>query len=78
MAKKHLGIKEVFLTTAYQTDRKTSELVRIEVARTLSTKIDMKEKVDPSLIGGFVIRVDDRLFDASVREKLRKIRKEMT
>ena len=78
MSKKHLGTKEVILTTAYTTDRKTSELIRNEVARTLNTNIDMKEKVDPSIIGGFVIRVEDRLFDASVREKLRKIKRELT
>jgi F-type H+-transporting ATPase subunit delta len=78
MSKKHLGIAEVSLTTAYKTDRKTSESIRKEVARTLDTNIDMKEKVDPSIIGGFIIRVEDRLFDASVREKLRRIKKEMT
>ncbi|MFO7574837.1 MAG: ATP synthase F1 subunit delta [Bacteroidales bacterium] len=77
MSKKHLGIAEVTLTTAYTTDRKTSESIRKEVARTLDTNIDMKEKVDSSIIGGFVIRVEDRLFDASVREKLRRIKKEM-
>ena len=39
-------------------------------------EIELITKVDPSLIGGFVIEVGDRLYDASVAHKLGKLRKE--
>lgn len=36
--------------------------------------IQLKETVDPSLIGGFVLRVGDKQIDSSVKNSLRKLR----
>ncbi|MFD2246921.1 ATP synthase F1 subunit delta [Pontibacter ruber] len=36
--------------------------------------IQLEESVDPSLIGGFVLRVGDKQFDSSVRNNLRKLK----
>lgn len=36
--------------------------------------IQLKESVDPSLIGGFVLRVGDKQIDSSVKNSLRKLR----
>jgi F0F1-type ATP synthase delta subunit len=33
--------------------------------------------VDTDIIGGFVLKIEDNLIDASVRTKLRKIEKEL-
>jgi len=41
------------------------------------TKISLNDSVDPDIIGGFVLRVGDNYVDASIRNKLRKIRKEL-
>ena len=38
---------------------------------------DMQMKVDPTLIGGTIIRVDDRLIDASVRGRLERMKQMM-
>ncbi|MDX5419468.1 MAG: ATP synthase F1 subunit delta [Hymenobacteraceae bacterium] len=37
-------------------------------------QIQLKESVDPSLIGGFVLKVGDRQIDSSVKNSLRKLR----
>lgn len=39
-------------------------------------KLDFNTKVDPSIIGGFMIEVGDKLYDDSVKHKLDKLRKE--
>ena len=39
-------------------------------------EVEVITKVDPALIGGFVIEVGDRLYDASVAHKLGKLKKE--
>lgn len=39
-------------------------------------KLDLISKVDPNIIGGFVIEVGDKLYDASVAHKLDQVRKE--
>lgn len=41
-------------------------------------KLEITEKVDPSLIGGFIIEVGDRLYNASISHKLDEIRKEFS
>jgi F-type H+-transporting ATPase subunit delta len=39
-------------------------------------RIELKEKVDPSIIGGLVMQVDDKLFDASIKHDLQFIKKQ--
>jgi F-type H+-transporting ATPase subunit delta len=39
-------------------------------------KLDIRTKVNPDIIGGFVIEVEDRLYDASVAHKLDQLKKE--
>ena len=41
-------------------------------------EVEVITKVDPALIGGFVIEVGDKLYDASVAHKLGKLRKEFS
>lgn len=41
-------------------------------------EVQIETKVDPSLIGGFVIEIGDKLYDASVATRLKKLRKEFT
>jgi F-type H+-transporting ATPase subunit delta len=41
-------------------------------------KVEVSEKVDPSIIGGFVIEVGDKLYDASVAHKLAELKKEFS
>jgi len=38
-------------------------------------QIDLKTKVDPALIGGFVLQFEDKLYDTSVARKLDKLKK---
>lgn len=40
--------------------------------------VDLEIKVDPSILGGFVIEIGDNLYDASAKHKLEKLRKEFT
>ncbi len=40
----------------------------------LGRTVVLKEKLDPELLGGLLVRVGDRLFDGTVRTRLRKLR----
>lgn len=39
-------------------------------------KLDIIMNVDPSIIGGFIIEVGDKLYDASITHKLEQVKKE--
>jgi F-type H+-transporting ATPase subunit delta len=38
--------------------------------------IELKDKVDPAILGGLVVQVDDQLFDASIRHDLQFIKRQ--
>ena len=39
---------------------------------------DVDYRVDPSLLGGLVVRIEDRVLDSSLRTQLDKLSKELT
>jgi len=78
VAMKHNGVTECYLTTAVKVDTRIKNQVSGLIASTFNTKVELKELVDSEIIGGFILRVEDNFIDASIRNKLRKIRKELT
>jgi len=74
---KYHGVTETYLTTAVGVDSEVKKEISDLVAEIFSTKVDLRENIDPDIIGGFILRVDDKYIDASVRNKLRKISKEL-
>jgi F-type H+-transporting ATPase subunit delta len=43
-----------------------------------SAQIEITERVDPSLIGGFVVRVGDQQLDASIAQKIKQLKREFS
>jgi F-type H+-transporting ATPase subunit delta len=76
--KKHNGVTESVLTTAVKVDPGIKKQVSDLIANLFKTKVDLKDNIDESIIGGFVLKVEDNYIDASVKNKLRKIRKELS
>jgi F-type H+-transporting ATPase subunit delta len=74
---KYHSVTETYLTTAIGVDSTVRKEIADLVAEVFSTKVDLKENIDPNIIGGFILRVDDNYIDASIRNKLRKISKEL-
>jgi F-type H+-transporting ATPase subunit delta len=68
---------EVTLTSAVELDQSVVDEVGKEVERQTDRTIDMQAEVDPEILGGIVLRVGNRVLDASVRSKLEKLRKEV-
>ena len=73
------GIKLVELTTAVEVSNEIQEKISSILKETELLKgnsIELKTKVDPSIIGGLVVQVEDKLFDASIRHDLQVIKKQ--
>ena len=75
--KKFKGITESVLTTAVKVDDKVKKQMIDLISDGFKTKVELKEIIDPEIVGGFILQVDDNLIDASIRNKLRKIKKEL-
>lgn len=76
--KKIEHVSTVKLTTAKKLDESAVAKIKAQLEASVATddNIDMETRVDPEIIGGFVIEFDDRLYDASVAHKLEQLRKE--
>jgi F-type H+-transporting ATPase subunit delta len=74
---KYKGITESVLTTAVKVDAKVKKQMTELISEVYSTKVELVEKIDQEIIGGFILRIDDNYIDASIRNKLRKIKKEL-
>ena len=60
----------VELTTAVEIDEKTADKVAKQLADATGLTVTMQRTVDPDILGGVVLRVRDRLIDASLRRRL--------
>lgn len=74
---KYKGITESVLTTAIKVDPGVKKQITDLISKVFSTQVELQEIVDPSIIGGFILRVDDNYIDASIQNKLRKIKNEL-
>ena len=56
------------------------QIVELEqiIGSKLDKNIDMKINVDPNILGGMILRVDNSIIDGSVKTQLNKIRKNFT
>lgn len=75
-ALKQIDLAEVI--TAIPLDENTKREVLNSVAKITGKQIILTEKVDPSLIGGYLLRVKDLQIDNSVKNKLNKLKIQFT
>jgi F-type H+-transporting ATPase subunit delta len=75
---KYKGITQTSLTTAMPVDDNTRKKISDFVSKVFKTKVELIENVDNEIIGGFILKINDNFIDASVRNKLRKIKKELS
>ena len=71
------GIVQASIGTASRLNEKARNEIIEMVKTAFNAEIELKEEVNKDLIGGFVLRVEDKLLDASVKGKLNKIKKEL-
>lgn len=68
-------IRTVRLTTAHPVNDHVKELIRAKVAANMpDSVIELKADVNEALIGGFVLEMDDKIVDASIRRDLNDIK----
>jgi len=68
------GIYTVKLTTATAVSDDLKNSIINQVKNTSHMKnIELEEKIDPSIIGGFVLQAGDKLIDASISYDLQTI-----
>ena len=72
-----MGIQEATITTAIPLSEEHKKEINALIHSKFNLKVELSEKVDPSIIGGFVLRIDDQQINASIQSKLNKIKREL-
>jgi F-type H+-transporting ATPase subunit delta len=58
-------------------DDKLREEIKKLVQKNTQSEIELIEKIDKDLIGGFVLKIGDTLYDSSVSTRIRKVKREL-
>jgi len=66
------------VTTVVSLTKDLEKKVLAKLAKITGNKVTIENKLDESIIGGFVLRVGDLQFDASVANKLSNLKREFT
>ena len=68
---------EVRITSAVDLDEELVKTIGRRIEEQTGKQIDLDANVDPDVIGGLVLRVGNKVMDASVRGRLDRLRKEV-
>ncbi|MBI2444458.1 MAG: ATP synthase F1 subunit delta [Candidatus Magasanikbacteria bacterium] len=72
-AKRQEGIEEMTITSA----RELPEATLNKIKKAFADKAESTEKVDAGLLGGFVVRTEDKIFDASLKTQLVRLKQSL-
>jgi F-type H+-transporting ATPase subunit delta len=64
---------DAMVTTAFEVNDATVDALAAALTKSLNREVKLVANVDPSLIGGAIIRAGDTVIDSSVRGKLKKL-----
>ncbi|MBA3899818.1 MAG: ATP synthase F1 subunit delta [Bacteroidetes bacterium] len=72
----HKRIMTAVITTASGVDENTRSRVLQMVTDATKNQIELIEKIDPSLIGGFILEYGDKRINTSISQKLNRLKRE--
>lgn len=72
------GVQVATVTTAFAITPELEKLVLAKIATFSDKKITIKNIVDASIIGGFILRIGDMQYNASVANKLQELKREFS
>jgi F-type H+-transporting ATPase subunit delta len=73
---RYKNITVVHLRSAAPFSDAARQTLTTRVADALKTQVQLKETVDPELIGGFAVQIEQRLFDGTVAAALQQVKRE--
>jgi len=76
--KEHKGIVPVELISAVALDDSTKKNIFSKIESSVKGTLEVSETIDPSIIGGFIVKMGDRRIDASVSSQLNKLKQSLT
>ena len=73
----HNRLLPVAVTSAVELDEQTVRHIGDRIAEQTGRKIELSSSVEPDILGGIVVRVGNQVLDASIRNRLETLRKQV-
>jgi ATP synthase F1 delta subunit len=67
----------VEVTSSIELDKETVQSIGDRIGEQTGQKVELSSKVDPEILGGIVLRVGNFVLDASIRNRLNQLRKQV-
>jgi len=72
------GVEVANVTTAFPITPDLEAQILIKAATISTKKLTIHNTVDPSIIGGFILRIGDKQYNASVSNRLQELKREFS
>ena len=73
-----MGFAEAQISSARELSEAEKRALEVEIEKTTGKKVRARYALDPSLLGGAMVRVGSTIYDGSVKGQLEKIREAMS
>jgi len=67
----------VQITSAVELDGDTVKQIGDQISEQTDRRVDLSASVEPAILGGIIVRVGNQVLDASVRNRLEQLRKQV-
>ena len=72
------NVRQVTATTAVPLTAELEQSLKESAGAVLDSQVELETDVDPSMIGGVILRIGDTVYDGSVTARLERLRKKMS
>lgn len=72
------GVETANVTTAFPITPELEAKVLAKIKEFSNKTITLVNTVDPSILGGFVLRIGDKQYNASIANRLRELKRELS
>jgi F-type H+-transporting ATPase subunit delta len=77
LAYDRLGIVDVQVVTAVSMEKKMSEKIQNKLEAFYRKRVQIKEKIDPMIIGGMILMIANQMLDNSVKNRLMQLKENL-
>ncbi|MBQ3655565.1 MAG: ATP synthase F1 subunit delta [Bacteroidales bacterium] len=72
------NIRKVVITSAAKLDGESASQIEMLVKKQdENSTVELSEQVDENILGGLIIQIDDKVYDASIRTQLKKVKEKL-
>lgn len=75
--RKEKNIRSAVITTASNIDDKLEKQITELIKKQFNSDVELEKKTDKNIIGGFILKIDDLLYDSSISSKLRQLKRSL-